>query len=801
MDKSIKIDGAAEDYKIVPINPGGHHQTLALVGVSDHTKGITVRLDYIEVIHFTQDSIDLRTTVWAKPNIAQHGNIAEANSFNLLRGEYDSNDLQYISNEPKASNAQSAQAQLSSSVLSLTSSANSQPNSKIKASDKTSQSDSQEESRGLSNHISDSLLEKNTRPYQSEGRASQTANDNSNSFSQGSSQGGVNSHSFYGSSNLYDSRSKIDNASVDNTLSNIDYFPKKLFGSFSNDQLRGAEGDDFFYTSDGSDFMFGYGGQDTLVGADILNIEISQIAQGIFTLKGELLNISESEGGSVIYGNNINAGDILFTSIEFFKQRENDSATPLAMLQSASAFDDSLVVRDSSEAWQVNGLGGNDSLRGGDQGDLIDGGLGNDIIDSGNNSLASNGSFYEVLSGGEGRDNIIYHGFFGDVTTNSIEANLFGGLGNDFIGVNLDGISQVRVSGGEGLDILSLDGAGQNIWNPIFYLWGFTLSDGNYLLQGLSQNNNQGAGVYETDPTIEKVSLGLSNSGQTFNLIRPDLQDELNISGTNSDDLLIGIYGKENQILDAGNGNDVVVISENSTVSLGSGINQLFSGSNDYTLSYDWSSKGVRVDLASQLGMIFDDSGDFVAIDRFNLSPNEIKGSSSGDMISGDENANTLDGGSGNDQIIGGGGNDFIYGGDGNDIITASGSGYSTLEGGLGSDQFILNYDFIAGSYANVKDFDLNQGDTFLVNLSALQLSDHFGFFEIFDSEGNALLRERIENGASSNTLNLMVDQENTTLNFVDTFNNLTYTTVNMEAFSSDLTSEQWATIIHIGYL
>jgi Ca2+-binding RTX toxin-like protein len=801
MDKSIKIDGAAEDYKIMPINPGGHHQALVLVGVSDHTKGITVRLDYIEVIHFTHDSIDLRTTVWAKTNIAQHGNIAEANSFHLLRGEYDSNDLQYISNEPKASNSQSAQAQLSSSVLSLASSANFQPNAKTKASDKTSQSDSQEESRGLFNHISDSLLEKNTRPYQSESRASQIVKDNSNSFSQGSSQGGVNSHNIHAPSNLYNSKSQTESAVTNNTLSNVDYFPKNLFGSFSNDQLRGAEGDDFFYTSDGSDFMFGYGGQDTLVGADILNIEISQIAQGIFALKGELLSISESEGGSVIYGDNISTGDILFTSIEFFKQRENDVAIPLAMLQSASEFDDSLVVRDSSEAWQVNGLAGNDSLRGGDHGDLIDGGLGNDIIDSGNNSLASNGSFYEVLSGGEGRDNIIYHGFYGDVTTNSIEANLFGGLGNDFIGVNLDGISQVRVSGGEGLDILSLDGAGQNIWNPIFYLWGFILSDGNYLLQGLSQNDHQGAGVYETDPTIEKVSLGLSNSGQTFNLIRPDLQDELNISGTNSDDLLIGIHGKENQILDAGNGNDVVVISENSTVSLGSGINQLFSTSNDYTLSYDWSSKAVRVDLASQLGMIFDDSGDFVALDRFNLSPNEIKGSSSGDMISGDENPNSFYGGDGNDQIIGGGGNDFIYGGDGNDIITASGLGYSTLEGGLGSDQFILNYDFIAGSYANIKDFNINQGDKFLVNLNALQLSNHFGLFEIFDNQGNSLLSDIIENETSSDILNLMIDRENNTLNFVDSFNNLTYTVVDMEAFSGDLTSDQWATVINIGYI
>ena len=170
-------------------------------------------------------------------------------------------------------------------------------------------------------------------------------------------------------------------------------------------------------------------------------------------------------------------------------------------------------------------------------------------------------------------------------------------------------------------------------------------------------------------------------------------------------------------------------------------------------------------------------------------------------MISGDENANTLDGGSGNDQIIGGGGNDFIYGGDGNDIITASGSGYSTLEGGLGSDQFILNYDFIAGSYANVKDFDLNQGDTFLVNLSALQLSDHFGFFEISDALGNTLLSSSIENETSNEILNLMIDRQNNTLNFVDSIDSFSYTIAESDLFSGDLTSHQLATIIHMGYL
>ncbi len=808
MDKSIKIDGDINDYQIITINPDGAHPTPLLVGVSAHTKGIMISLDQIKIIHFSQESIDLRLTVWGETNVDLDTNTLELDNFYLPKGEYHVSDLQYISNEPQINNSQFLQSQITRSLFEHFSDINhpSSPNPQI--SNKIPQEKNQEESGASSNNILENSFEKymqsyklNSASFQITKTTSEVTKTTSNSLPKSSAKGGLNSNNVDSPSDIYNSKLQIENPIANNAFLNVDYFPKNLFGSLSNDLLRGAEGDDFFYTSDGSDFMFGYGGQDTLVGVNTFNIEISQIAQGLFTLKGELFNIEETEGGDIIYGNSINNGDIFFTSIEFFKQYEGDISTPLAMLQLASEFDDNLIARNSRGSWQVDGLRGNDNLWGSNADDSITGGLGDDVIDSGNNSIASNGNFYEILSGDEGRDTIIYHGFYGDIIANSIEANVFGGLGNDVIGVKLDDLSMVKVSGGEGQDILSLDGNGQNIWDPNFIYWSFVLSNSNYLVQGISQKNIQGAGVYEIDPTIEKISLGLGNSAQTFNLIRPALGNELNVNGTNNDDLLIGINGAINQILDAGSGNDVVIMPENGTVSLGTGINQLFSNSNDYTLSYDWSNKGVRVDLANQLGIIFDDAGDFVAIDRFNFSPNQIKGSSSADIISGNENSNILFGGSGNDQIISGGGDDFIFGGEGNDIITASGSGHSTLEGGLGSDEFILNFDFITGSFAEIQDFNINQGDTFLLNLSALQLSDHFGFVELSDMQGNSLFSEAIENGNTSNIFNLLINQENKSLNYMDSLNQIMYPIVDAEIFLNELTIEQWADIIQVSYL
>lgn len=128
-----------------------------------------------------------------------------------------------------------------------------------------------------------------------------------------------------------------------------------------------------------------------------------------------------------------------------------------------------------------------------------------------------------------------------------------------------------------------------------------------------------------------------------------------------------------------------------------------------------------------------------------------IRGNALSNMITGNALSNTLYGGGGQDNIFGEGGNDVLYGEDGADQLTG-GEGYDTLDGGAGND-YLLGYDsrrttdreidqlrggtgadvFVLGNfstafyqgidYANIMDFNWQEGDKFLVSGSASDYS------------------------------------------------------------------------------
>ncbi|WP_198301687.1 beta strand repeat-containing protein [Vitreoscilla filiformis] len=60
-------------------------------------------------------------------------------------------------------------------------------------------------------------------------------------------------------------------------------------------------------------------------------------------------------------------------------------------------------------------------------------------------------------------------------------------------------------------------------------------------------------------------------------------------------------------------------------------------------------------------------------------------------IITGNTSANVLSGGAGNDSLKGGGGADTLLGGDGNDTLNASQNAGGTVDGGMGTDTFVMD--------------------------------------------------------------------------------------------------------------
>jgi Ca2+-binding RTX toxin-like protein len=128
------------------------------------------------------------------------------------------------------------------------------------------------------------------------------------------------------------------------------------------------------------------------------------------------------------------------------------------------------------------------------------------------------------------------------------------------------------------------------------------------------------------------------------------------LSGGIGDDTLVG-----------GNGADTLKGGAGADVLDGGGGGALFDTGN--TASYDDSSKGVTVDLATGTGK----GGDAESDTLINIQ--DVIGSDEADVLNGDDNANELHGGKDNDVLQGRGGADVLDGQGGNDTASYADSG------------------------------------------------------------------------------------------------------------------------------
>jgi Ca2+-binding RTX toxin-like protein len=176
----------------------------------------------------------------------------------------------------------------------------------------------------------------------------------------------------------------------------------KLDGAHGQDIVRGGPGDDEVDGGDGNDTVEGGDGNDTIYGDHFWGPGTDTIdgGAGFDYMESDYVDVEKDFNPpvSVTFDGAANDG----------RPGENDnivgvekigSSVPGTFVGSAGA-DDIFVKGDFSPGVStVQGLGGNDTLRGHDQVEQIDGGAGDDVIEGGLND--------DVLTGGPGKDKIL----------------------------------------------------------------------------------------------------------------------------------------------------------------------------------------------------------------------------------------------------------------------------------------------------------------------------------------------------------------------------------------------------------
>jgi Ca2+-binding RTX toxin-like protein len=323
----------------------------------------------------------------------------------------------------------------------------------------------------------------------------------------------------------------------------------------------------------------------------------------------------------------------------------------------------------------VNGLAGNDTLKGGALGRIpypwrmkVDGGDGSDDISGGSgNDVLKESTGSDQLNGGAGNDTLqeaagitAPTSYLGGSGQDTVEAYLFLA---DPISMTIDGVANDMVPGeGDniGLDVENLE-AGQG--NDVLV---GSAAD-NRLFGGLGNDRLRGgAGNDELD--------GWSGDDLLFQGAAPDGADTLigsvgtdTISyGARTEGVTITVDGLANDGA-AGEGDDIqdgeILIGgkANDTLSAGPGAQTLNGGLGRDTIDYS--------DRTDPVSVSFDgvDNDGVAAENDYLTNIEDARGGSAADDLSGSDGDNALFGMGGNDQLSGGGGNDDLTGGAGDD--------------------------------------------------------------------------------------------------------------------------------------
>ncbi len=361
-----------------------------------------------------------------------------------------------------------------------------------------------------------------------------------------------------------------------------------VFGGLGNDDIYGDAGDDNLLGDAGNDNIHGGEGDDRIVGGI-----------GDDTLTG-------GDGNDSVFGGDGN--DTIDTSLPGFNP---DLGYPGLYPADPDPLND---------VDYVEGGAGNDIIFTGDDSDTIDGGTGNDFIDGGEDS--------DTIDGGDGDDTII-----GGEGSDIID----GGAGHDTIYGGLDPSL---------LDVLNIPNDGSGPTGP-----DLVTNNGMDVIHGGDGNDT----IFGADD--DDILFGDAGNDTIDGGI-----DDDTIDGGDGDDILIG--GQGNDVVHGGTGEDTL------TGGLG---NDTLEGGADNDI----------IDGGEGADIIHGGTGDDTVTGGD--GDDDITGDAGDDIIHGDAGADTLSGGLGNDTLEGGADNDTIDGGEGADIIHG-GTGDDTVTGGDGDD-------------------------------------------------------------------------------------------------------------------
>ncbi|MEY4980459.1 MAG: hypothetical protein RLZZ352_2729, partial [Pseudomonadota bacterium] len=327
-----------------------------------------------------------------------------------------------------------------------------------------------------------------------------------------------------------------------------------------------------------------------------------------------------------------------------YNQRYGADGKPQAAITLIGGAEDNslyvVVESDTQTGAEIEGGGGNDTLRGSEYDDLLDGGTGSDILvgSTGNDTYVVDAvgdvvteAAYEgtdtVKSSisytlGANLENLLLTGTAALNGTGNTADNLI--TGNSAANV-LDGKSGAdTLIGGDGSDTFYVDNVGDVITE--------TNADRS---TGGSDTVNTSIRAYTLTANVEN---GIINTSATANLTGNALNNWLNAGS-----------GTGNNVFDGGGGADMV--------------------------SYSRAASGVSVNLALSTAQATGGSGSDTLINIENL-----QGSVHADMLTGNAGANRLEGLAGNDTLDGGAGNDTMLGGDGADTYYVDNAGDMVTE-------------------------------------------------------------------------------------------------------------------------
>ncbi|HTO84392.1 MAG TPA: calcium-binding protein, partial [Methylomirabilota bacterium] len=461
-----------------------------------------------------------------------------------------------------------------------------------------------------------------------------------------------------------------------------------LMGGAGNDGIVGERDGDTLAGGSGNDiFIFGLSGSKSdviadfngLPGADL--IDLSDLLPGSITAAtaGQFLQ-TVSAGGSTTLRIDVDGGNS-FVDLAVLQGVTTDVAgllangdihvfssvpPPTAVVGTAGA--DTLAAGRTSEL--VEGLGGNDSLSGGNGFglgfDTLDGGTGND-----------------TMAGGKGSDTYIVDSAK-DVIIESAGADdrVVASISIDLRNTAYDGIEHVTLTGSS-----PLSATGDAVANMLIGNIAANKLDG-----GANADTMIGGGGNDTytvdnsgDSVVELDGDGTDQVNSSASFILPDFVEKLTLTGTADIDgtgnalanTITGNGGRNE--LDGRGGNDTLTGDEGAdTLDGGNGADSLTGGNGGDRYVVDdpgdkISETGASTDTDTVVASVSYALG--ATLENLVLDGTAAidgTGNALANVITGNAAANVLSGLAGND-IINGGGGDSLFGGDGSDLLIGNG--------------------------------------------------------------------------------------------------------------------------------